>query len=405
MNKSTKVTAILLSYNQEKYIKESLTSLLNQNYNNLKIVVSDDKSTDKTYLIINETIKDYKGKNKVIINQNNENLGIGMHFAKLMNEFAEGDLVVAFGGDDISKENRVSRIVEEWKKNSKPSLIAHGLEEINENGLKAQRDRTEQYKNKENFSLTLNQYLTYQAPVPYIGAAIAYRLDTYLYFGNPEASPDYEDHLMIFRSLLTNGIHYFPDPLVKYRRHEESYTCNPKKPKSIIRNKLLYIFKNKITVENINSFRWHQIHIQQWLDYSKAIKSKLLKIDYYAINTIWSEVIRRHEYILKEKTNPNYIKPLKSIIYGAGGAGKRANIRISTGFDVIFFCDSNTSLHGEKINNLSVISPEKMLNNINDIDCILIASMYYADIKRDLIDNLKIPENMICRLPSFTMLE
>ena len=54
MAKST-VDIIVISYNQESLIKETLDSIVNQSYDNInQIIVTDDGSTDKTPNIINE---------------------------------------------------------------------------------------------------------------------------------------------------------------------------------------------------------------------------------------------------------------------------------------------------------------------------------------------------------------
>ena len=72
MNKSNKfnVTMILLSYNQENYIKDSLLSLLAQDSDKIEIYISDDFSTDNTVLRINEVLKDYNGPHHITIDNN-----------------------------------------------------------------------------------------------------------------------------------------------------------------------------------------------------------------------------------------------------------------------------------------------------------------------------------------------
>ena len=51
----SKVSILLLSYNQKDFIKDSIESSLNQSYKNLEIVISDNGSTDGT----DEIIKSY----------------------------------------------------------------------------------------------------------------------------------------------------------------------------------------------------------------------------------------------------------------------------------------------------------------------------------------------------------
>lgn len=57
------IDILVATYNGEKYLKEQLDSLINQTYKNIRILISDDCSNDKTRDILNE----YKKKDKRII--------------------------------------------------------------------------------------------------------------------------------------------------------------------------------------------------------------------------------------------------------------------------------------------------------------------------------------------------
>lgn len=46
------VSVIMPAYNGEKYIGEAIESILNQTYNNLELIIVEDKSTDNTLKII-----------------------------------------------------------------------------------------------------------------------------------------------------------------------------------------------------------------------------------------------------------------------------------------------------------------------------------------------------------------
>ena len=54
---SPKVSVICLSYNHENFIRETLDSVVNQDYPNMEIIIIDDCSTDNTTSIIEEFIK------------------------------------------------------------------------------------------------------------------------------------------------------------------------------------------------------------------------------------------------------------------------------------------------------------------------------------------------------------
>lgn len=69
------VSIIVTSYNYDKYISETLNSLINQTYKNIEIIVMDDGSSDNSINII----KNYQKQDpriKLITHPNNENKGL-----------------------------------------------------------------------------------------------------------------------------------------------------------------------------------------------------------------------------------------------------------------------------------------------------------------------------------------
>lgn len=102
---------LMICYKQERYIAEALTSALNQDYENLEIVVSDDHSPDRTYEIACEIAATYHGPHKIILNRNEKNLGIGGNFHKAYT-LSHGEWLVMAAGDDVSYPNRCRLLCE-----------------------------------------------------------------------------------------------------------------------------------------------------------------------------------------------------------------------------------------------------------------------------------------------------
>jgi glycosyltransferase involved in cell wall biosynthesis len=48
-----KITVVITSYNSEKYLKDSILSVLNQTYKNFELIIVDDGSKDNSKKIIN----------------------------------------------------------------------------------------------------------------------------------------------------------------------------------------------------------------------------------------------------------------------------------------------------------------------------------------------------------------
>jgi len=60
-----KASIIIVNFNNAKYLEKCIQSLLNQSYQNLEIIIVDDKSTDNSH----EIIKKYKKKATIIFNK------------------------------------------------------------------------------------------------------------------------------------------------------------------------------------------------------------------------------------------------------------------------------------------------------------------------------------------------
>ena len=64
------VTFIVISYNQEAFIRDGVEGAFSQTYSPLEIVLSDDCSRDRTFEIMQELAAAYRGPHRVILNRN-----------------------------------------------------------------------------------------------------------------------------------------------------------------------------------------------------------------------------------------------------------------------------------------------------------------------------------------------
>ncbi|MCQ4295086.1 glycosyltransferase [Pseudomonas stutzeri] len=409
-----KVTVALICYNQEKYIEQAFNSCLDQDYPNLKIVVSDDASSDNTVSVVRELLDSYTGSCDVVVNQNPVNLGIGRHFAYLMENLVDGELVVMCAGDDISKPNRVSRIVQEWLKAGKPSLVAHGLEELDEKGAIVTGLTTFQYNNQDysihaNNMYSMIEYHKYHFAIHFLGAAVAYRIDTYKAFGTPVTYPDCEDHLMYFRALLADGVHYFPEILVGYRKHENGWTSQVIKalhPMNI-KSPFLSFFLDKngsLAEEYFNCFVTHQIVTQQWYDYLIGVRAGKVQIDFELVTLIRKNMLRRHRFLVRNKElwddRMDYAPPLNAVIFGTALGAKNTLAWLGDGFNVLYACNTDSDLSGKSFFGLKVIDLKHLEPIISEVDCVLVASGYFFKIKKLLMEQANIDGRKIVRVPA-----
>ncbi|WP_296860750.1 glycosyltransferase [uncultured Methanobrevibacter sp.] len=93
-----KVSVILCVYNEEKFVKKAIDSILYQTLDDFEFIIVNDGSTDNTL----DIIKSYDDKRIKLINQ--DNIGLGASRNKAMAE-ASGEYVVFLDGDDWFSED------------------------------------------------------------------------------------------------------------------------------------------------------------------------------------------------------------------------------------------------------------------------------------------------------------
>ena len=121
---------ILLSiYNNEEHIKDCLDSILPQLNDEIKLVILDDKSTDKSLLLVKKLIKDYKNNITLIINNNN--LGLSMNLFRLINS-SNAVFCFRMDSDDIAISNRFETQLEFMKENQYIDILGSQAFYINE---------------------------------------------------------------------------------------------------------------------------------------------------------------------------------------------------------------------------------------------------------------------------------
>lgn len=101
------VSIVLCTYNGSVFLEEQLTTLIDQTWRNIEIVVCDDGSTDNTAAII----RSFADKDKRISFYSNEStLGLNKNFEKGC-LLAKGDFIAICDQDDIWLINKIEQLV------------------------------------------------------------------------------------------------------------------------------------------------------------------------------------------------------------------------------------------------------------------------------------------------------
>lgn len=124
------ISVIMPVYNAEKFLDESIESILNQTFKDFEFIIIDDGSTDNSLKIIRK----YKKKDKrikVLINKKNQGI------AETRNKglrIAKGKYIVTFDADDISLQKRLQIQYYFLERNQNIFLVGGSAIIIDENG-------------------------------------------------------------------------------------------------------------------------------------------------------------------------------------------------------------------------------------------------------------------------------
>jgi len=161
MEINPKISVILPVYNTEKYLFESISSVLNQNFTNFELIIVNDGSTDDSLKIAKEFEK--KDKRVIVINKMNGGRADSINEAI---KIIKGKYVTFQDADDIMYSERLKKQFEFMEKNkevfmSYGNMIIFWEEEKREEiYISPEFDNPlELLKNiKQNLSLNLNEY-------------------------------------------------------------------------------------------------------------------------------------------------------------------------------------------------------------------------------------------------------
>ena len=106
-------------FNNEKYLNESIESIVNQSYKNFEFIIIDDASFDKSAEILKDWLnKDYRIK----VVTNKENIGLTKSLNKAI-KIAQGEYIARQDGDDISLPQRFEKQIEFLEKHPEIKIL------------------------------------------------------------------------------------------------------------------------------------------------------------------------------------------------------------------------------------------------------------------------------------------
>ncbi len=125
--KQPKITVLMPVYNAEKYLRQSLESVLNQQYKDFEFLIVDDGSTDRSV----EIIRGYND-NRIKLIKNRTNRGV-IHSLNKGLGLAKGEYIARMDSDDVSLTNRLLTQVKYLDSNPDVSICGSWIKTLGAN--------------------------------------------------------------------------------------------------------------------------------------------------------------------------------------------------------------------------------------------------------------------------------
>lgn len=119
------VTAVIPVYNHERYVEESLRSMIAQSYENIELIVINDGSKDGSHEKVLGLVDACRQRFRRFEYRNRENRGLTNTLNEAL-EWAQGEYLTALASDDIALPQKVSLLVEALEKAGETAAAAFG---------------------------------------------------------------------------------------------------------------------------------------------------------------------------------------------------------------------------------------------------------------------------------------
>lgn len=160
MNNNPLVAVFMISYNQQDYIVEALSSVLNQKTNfDYQVFLSDDASTDSTQQVVDNYLENHPKKRNVTFIKQKNNLGWMPNFIYTLQRCQDSGakyIALCEGDDFWSNEDKLQKQIDLLKSNDDIVMACHRYKELYNDGSTSDCPffRKDFFQGKDSFKFT-----------------------------------------------------------------------------------------------------------------------------------------------------------------------------------------------------------------------------------------------------------
>lgn len=224
LNASPLVSVIMPAHNAEAYVSEAINSLLRQTYSNIEIILVDDRSTDRSWEILQDYARRFPKKIRAVRTKRKTNAA-GNGAMNYGFRFAKGEFIARMDADDISYPERIEKQVLHMLAHPEVFVLGTQADIIDANGATIGEKR---------FPIDHDViYEQYGILHPIVHPSVMIRRSLL-----PRKNKIYEmvwdvndDYYTFFKFLHIGAFHNLPEKLIAYRVHGKNASLQEPKKK------------------------------------------------------------------------------------------------------------------------------------------------------------------------------
>lgn len=301
------VSVLIPAYNHEKYIQQTINSIINQTYSNIELIILDDGSKDKTWNKIIELKPNCEKRFANIHFETKQNEGTCITLNKLL-EFANGEFIYIIASDDLAKSKAIEKEVEFLLNNPEYALVVGDNEYIDSNDnqiFRTQKGFTSNIQNakyktvKEFLSAKLrvdflsNDFGSYKTLYKenYIPNGYLIKKDIFKTIGHFTKDAPLEDYWLMLQISKYKKLKFIDEVLFSYRIHDTNTIGNSTRMRYLTTQTRL--FEQSLLgkyLEQYKNNKLSQIYNNGICYFKTGIPNILMLYKYQKINTRTTKV-------------------------------------------------------------------------------------------------------------------